>query len=132
MLLTLQTNAFYIGTIQHSKKSAFRSTCRYADEGDMSSTETDNSAPSTTSTAAAAANDILNSPAFLKRKLDVLRSDLGKIDNDINDAKDRLAAGREEWGPQLDDLQKEVRARIICCGVLIHERPITVEKEGIN
>jgi hypothetical protein len=55
------------------------------------------------------ADDILNSPAFLKRKIDVLRSDIAKTEEAITDAKLRLDAGKVEWGGQLDELQKEVR-----------------------
>ena len=59
--------------------------------------------------AEAAATDILNSPAFLERKLDVLKSDIAKVDEEIASAKDRLESGKAEWGGQLDELQTEVR-----------------------
>ena len=55
-----------------------------------------------------ASSDILNSPAFLKRKLEVLQSDIEKCDQGIAAAKERLEAGKLEWGGQLDELQKEV------------------------
>jgi len=52
-------------------------------------------------------SDILNSPAFLKRKVDVLKSDLAKIDAQINTANAQLEEGKAEWGPELDRLQTE-------------------------
>lgn len=54
-----------------------------------------------------AAMDILNSPEFLTRKLDVLKSDLAKAEADLFVARERLDAGQAEWGPQIEDLQKE-------------------------
>ena len=57
---------------------------------------------------AAAETDILNSPAFLKRKLDVLKSDIAAIDQEIEEARIRADAGKAEWGPQLEDLKREV------------------------
>ena len=53
-------------------------------------------------------SDILNSPAFLKRKVDVLKSDIAKAENDLEELKEKVAAGKAEWGDQLDDLQLEV------------------------
>jgi hypothetical protein len=64
----------------------------------------------TTAAAGAAVDDILNSPAFLKRKLDVLKSDIEKIETDLEDALERAEVAKEEWGPQLEDLQREVRS----------------------
>ena len=57
-----------------------------------------------------AATDILNSPAFLTRKLEVLKSDIDKIEEEISEAKEVVEAGRAEWGDQLDKLQSEVSA----------------------
>lgn len=58
----------------------------------------------------APSDDILSSPAFLKRKIDVLMSDIAKVDEDIALAKQRMEEGKAEWGGQLDELQKEVSA----------------------
>jgi flagellar motility protein MotE (MotC chaperone) len=55
------------------------------------------------------AGDILNSPAFLKRKVDVLKSDIAKADEDIAALTEAVEAGKAEWGDQLDKLQAEVR-----------------------
>lgn len=53
------------------------------------------------------ATDILNSPDFLKRKLEVIKSDIAKAEEDLQEAQQRLEAGKAEWGSQIDDLQKE-------------------------
>jgi hypothetical protein len=86
------------------------STCLAAQEGDNEEdTTANNAAPPSNG------DDILNSPAFLKRKLDVLRSDIAQTEQNIADAKVRLEDGKAEWGGQLDELQKEVRERERCC-----------------
>eukprot|EP00565_Helicotheca_tamesis_P006810 CAMPEP_0185726364 /NCGR_PEP_ID=MMETSP1171-20130828/2368_1 /TAXON_ID=374046 /ORGANISM="Helicotheca tamensis, Strain CCMP826" /LENGTH=262 /DNA_ID=CAMNT_0028394701 /DNA_START=70 /DNA_END=858 /DNA_ORIENTATION=+ len=53
------------------------------------------------------ATDILNSPAFLKRKVDVLQSDIAAVEGEIDESMKLLEAGKAEWGQKLDDLQKE-------------------------
>lgn len=62
-------------------------------------------------------NDILNSPAFLKKKLEVLRTDIARMDEAMIAAKQRLEAGKAEWGQQIDDLAKEV---CFACGIVSH------------
>jgi len=62
-----------------------------------------------------ASNDILNSPAFLKRKIDVLKSDIAQADNQIAELTNAVEEGKAEWGEQLDKLQSEVRP--IACAV---------------
>jgi len=52
-------------------------------------------------------NDILNSPAFLKRKLDVLKSDIESVEGRISEANDVYEANKAEWGPQIDKLREE-------------------------
>ena len=80
------------------------STCLFSEEG------TSGEAPqqSNDDDDADSSTDILNSPAFLKRKIDVLKSDIAKAEEDIAAAKQRLDEGKAEWGGQLDELQKEV------------------------
>lgn len=56
----------------------------------------------------AAGDDILSSPAFLKKKLDVLKNDIAQIDTEIEEGKKVVEAAKAEWGPQLDGLQSEV------------------------
>jgi molecular chaperone GrpE len=54
-------------------------------------------------------NDILSSPAFLKRKLEVLESDIATAEEELVAATERKEVAKEEWGPQLEALQREVR-----------------------
>jgi hypothetical protein len=54
-------------------------------------------------------DDIYSSPVFLNKKLEVLKSDLAKVDEKMVTEKARLEEGKAEWGQQLDDLKKEVR-----------------------
>merc|ERR1711935_143791 len=61
----------------------------------------------TTEDPAADVNDILNSPAFLKRKLEVLESDIATAEEDLAAATERKEIAKEEWGPQLEALQRE-------------------------
>lgn len=53
------------------------------------------------------ATDILNSPAFLKRKLELLKEDTLKIETDITEIKTKVEEGKAEWGERLDQLDKE-------------------------
>ena len=55
-----------------------------------------------------AGDDILNSPAFLKRKIDVLKSDLEAADAEIATLTAAVEEGKAEWGDQLEKLQTEV------------------------
>ena len=68
-------------------------------EGEEGEAEPSSPAPS---------GDILNSPAFLKRKLEVLQSDIAKVEADMEETKARVEAGKVEWGDQLEALQEEV------------------------
>lgn len=51
--------------------------------------------------------DILNSPAFLKRKVEVLQSDIAALEKEIEEANAVYLAGKEEWGAKFDMLNKE-------------------------
>ncbi|KAL9188306.1 hypothetical protein ACHAXT_006684 [Thalassiosira profunda] len=53
------------------------------------------------------AADILNSPAFLKRKVDVLESDIAAMEKEIEEANAVYEAGKAEWGDKFDMLNKE-------------------------
>lgn len=55
----------------------------------------------------ASTSDILNSPAFLKRKIDVLKSDIAAVEEKISEANTMYEANKAEWGPQLESLKKE-------------------------
>lgn len=65
-------------------------------------------APAEPSPAADAAPvDILNSPDFLKRKIDVLKSDIQATELKIEALTATVEEGKAEWGPQLEKLQSE-------------------------
>lgn len=83
------------------------STCLFAEE--------DEKAAETKPEKKTSDTDILNSPAFLKRKLEVLKSDLAKAEEDLASAKQRLEEGKVEWGAQLDELEAEVRTSKSLC-----------------
>ncbi|KAL7534449.1 hypothetical protein ACHAXR_005882 [Thalassiosira sp. AJA248-18] len=51
--------------------------------------------------------DILNSPAFLKRKVEVLQADIAALEKEIEEVNAVYAAGKEEWGSKFDMLNKE-------------------------
>ena len=115
-----KTQAF--GVVVQSARSVATTTKTttsfWAADADDSTTSNDGAAESaaaeevTTQTKApmkAAADDILNSPDFLKRKLEVLQSDLAQSQQELEEAKARLEAGKAEWGAQLDDLAKEYK-----------------------
>eukprot|EP00523_Entomoneis_sp_CCMP467_P014846 CAMPEP_0168777044 /NCGR_PEP_ID=MMETSP0725-20121227/6353_1 /TAXON_ID=265536 /ORGANISM="Amphiprora sp., Strain CCMP467" /LENGTH=236 /DNA_ID=CAMNT_0008826749 /DNA_START=83 /DNA_END=793 /DNA_ORIENTATION=+ len=98
------SNAFQVAVFSQSSPSLTvrrqPSTCLHAEEE-----EGEGAAPADTG----AGSDILSSPAFLRRKLEVLQSDIAKVEQDTEEARARLEAGRAEWGGQLDELQKEYK-----------------------
>jgi hypothetical protein len=105
-LLTTAVDSFVVTSPSASAVSATSyqpktSTCLRAEEDNETGTEAE-------VVASTAGNDILNSPAFLKRKVDVLKSDIEKADLDIAAAQELAEAGKAEWGPQLEALQLEV------------------------
>jgi len=52
-------------------------------------------------------NDILNSPAFLKRKLEVIQSDISKVEAQIMNANTAIEEGKEIWGDKFAQLSQE-------------------------
>mmetsp|Transcript_10896 Transcript_10896/g.24818 ORF Transcript_10896/g.24818 Transcript_10896/m.24818 type:complete len:245 (-) Transcript_10896:18-752(-) len=52
-------------------------------------------------------SDILNSPAFLTRKVEVLQSDIAAMEKEIEEANALYTAGKAEWGDKFDMLNKE-------------------------
>lgn len=116
--LCLTTDAFVVtsrssGPAQLSQATAASKTTPstwslyMADEGEASDTNTEQQ-DTTAAGDDGGASDILNSPAFLKRKLEVLKSDIEKTEADVEAALERAEVAKEEWGPQLEDLQREV------------------------
>lgn len=53
--------------------------------------------------------DILNSPGFLKRKIDVLKSDITETNEKITAAEELLKANELEWKSQIEYLEKEYK-----------------------
>lgn len=53
------------------------------------------------------ATDILSSPAFLKRKIDVLKSDIEQAEVEVTELTAAAEEGKAEWGDQLDKLRDE-------------------------
>lgn len=79
-----------------------------APEAATETTETTETPPEAAKEAGGSSPDaILNSPAFLKRKLQVLQDDLTSMDDKIESAKADLEASKEEWGVLIDQLDEE-------------------------
>ena len=96
--LGVTVHGFSVGTSSIAFQRSinkFTSTCLFAEDAKAKT--------------ATNADDILSSPAFLNRKLDVLKSDLAKAEEELEAAKASLEQGKAEWGKQLDVLEKEVR-----------------------
>lgn len=105
-LLPLRRNA---ASAFSSRGSMTASTWLAAAAGDKSSSSSEAAATEELNLPTESATDILNSPAFLKRKLELLKTDLAKADEDLQAANVLLEQGKKEWGPQLDDLQREYK-----------------------
>jgi molecular chaperone GrpE len=101
----------------HRQPMNFRptSTCMFAEAAEDETTPTEQEGAAVDeltnneSKSTSGAADILNSPAFLKRKLEVLQKDKDAVETALEDAKKRLEEGKAEWGTQLEDLQKEYK-----------------------
>ena len=101
---------------QYQQKLSNRSNARYitslfAEEGDEADAETEGEAKEKEEKEekkASSETDILNSPAFLKRKLEVLKSDVASVEEKISNTNKIYEENKAEWGPQIDDLRKEV------------------------
>ena len=64
-------------------------------------------------------DDILNSPAFLSRKVDVLKSDISAVEEKIDAMNTVYEENKKEWGPQIEDLRKEVCSSNSCITSII-------------
>lgn len=84
----------------------------HADESGSAAEEDDGSTETAAEEASEEESDILNSPAFLKRKVEVLQSDIGALEKEIEEANTVYLAGKEEWGSKFDMLVKEVSVYI--------------------
>ena len=61
----------------------------------------------------ASSDDILNSPAFLNRKVEVLQSDIAALEKELEEANAVASAAKVEWGTKFDMLNKEVSEALI-------------------
>ena len=89
-----------------------RSTCLRMAEEDSSQESTEETESGDGVTAVTGATDILSSPAFLKRKLEVLETDITNSEEELAKAMERLEVAKEEWGPQFDNLSREVSTEL--------------------
>lgn len=90
----------YISRTCHNSKLSFRNSntkLRATDEAESTEKKDEGGA----------SMDILNSPAFLKRKLEVVKADIVKVEEDIENAQKALEAGKALWGDKLEAIQKE-------------------------
>jgi len=91
-------------------------------------TEEENTKPSEESNdgedkaSAASGLDILNSPAFLNRKMEVLKNDVAQADEQIEELNQKIEMGKAEWGSQLEALDNEYKT--------IQERMKTRSEQG--
>ena len=104
LVVAPSVNAFQVSkpSVAFHTRQVATSTCLWAEEEGEAGTEAE--APSETS----GATDILNSPEFLRRKIDVLKSDIAQAEADIAVAQEQAEAGKAEWAPQIEDLEREV------------------------
>jgi hypothetical protein len=104
-LVAPSVNAFQIvkPSVAFHAAGQVPSTCLYAEEEGEAGTDAEQASDNS-----AGATDILNSPEFLKRKLDVIKSDIAQAEADIAVAQEQAEAGKAEWGPQMEDLEREV------------------------
>ncbi|KAL3926739.1 MAG: hypothetical protein SGBAC_013353 [Bacillariaceae sp.] len=102
-LVAPSVNAFQVvkpSVAFHAGKVA--STCLFAEEEGEAGTEAEPAS-------ATGGTDILNSPEFMKRKIEVLRSDIAQAEADITAAQEEAEAGKAEWGPQIEALEAEYK-----------------------
>ena len=64
--------------------------------------------PAEAPAAVPSSDDILNSPAFLKRKVDVMKSDIEAAEEKIAAANAVYEENKAEYGDQIENLRKEV------------------------
>ena len=90
-----------------------------AEADDSSSTDDDSSSETKASLLPSEEeSDILSSPTFLKRKVEVLQSDIAALEKEIEEATAVAAKGKEEWAAKFDMLTKEVRNVCAKCAIV--------------
>lgn len=98
--------------ITYTSTAPTTSTSLYAEESGEAETETGEGenveeAAKEEPAKSSGSDDILNSPAFLTRKIDVLKSDIEAVNAKIEEQNKIYEENKAEWGPQLEDLRKE-------------------------
>ncbi|CAB9500470.1 Protein GrpE [Seminavis robusta] len=94
LALLISANAFSL--VPSNKPMVVRSVMTVLRAEEESNDDNDNST-----------SDILSSPAFLKRKIDVLKSDIEEAEGQIAELTAAVEEGKGEWGEQLDKLRSE-------------------------
>jgi molecular chaperone GrpE len=74
---------------------------------DEGSSSTDDESSSSSGALSSDTTDILNSPVFLRRKLEVLQKDMHVTERELEVAQQQLKQNKAEWSSQLDELSKE-------------------------
>lgn len=85
------------------------STILFAEEGSQETTRQEEDQQQQSTEPKKKEMDILNSPAFLKRKLQVLKNDVSKVEEKIMKANADFEEGKAKWGEKLKELEREVR-----------------------
>lgn len=108
-LHSLQVYPFSMPKLTHNRVHPSSSTCLQAEETKDTLNDEEGNRDANVD-AKSDTTDILNSPAFLKRKLEVLNKDIAKAEGDLEEATKALEEGKAEWGPDLEKIAKEVRS----------------------
>lgn len=103
-ILTATNSVPFLGHVSNSY--GISKSCLLSDLSDEQEKDGEEPAEDETS-GVQSTSDILNSPSFLKRKVEVLKSDIENLDDKIQGLQEVYEIGKEEWGSQLDDLEKE-------------------------
>lgn len=113
--LFCSVEGFSVGPVAFSRRTAAfptSSTCLFVEETEAEEVQEETAAGDIV-VPRAGGDDILNSPAFLQRKLDVIKSDIAKVEEQIAAAKAQLEDGKAEWGHQFEALEIEVSCDLL-------------------
>lgn len=99
----INANSYVIGKRRNDRMIILGATA----EDDDTDDDTDDEKSDDSSGGGGGGTDILNSPAFLKRKLEVIKSDIAKVDEEIENAKNAVEEGKAVWGEKLASIQTE-------------------------
>mmetsp|Transcript_8371 Transcript_8371/g.18022 ORF Transcript_8371/g.18022 Transcript_8371/m.18022 type:complete len:245 (-) Transcript_8371:17-751(-) len=110
--VSLPLLAFGFGTLPHVKLASRQPSVSALFSEEASADDASSDASTSEEEQAASppsedTSDILNSPAFLTRKVEVLQSDIAAMEKEIEEANALYTAGKAEWGDKFDMLNKE-------------------------